>query len=97
MRLPSTCSSLCVLLATAFSFTTISSQATIVEVQNKPEHRRDQRAPQAFGTEQQMVEQNIYEDRPKNRPRQRNIAIDQRQRAANRLHCGYRQYVVRLE
>jgi hypothetical protein len=40
--------------------------------------------------EQQMVEQNIYDYRPKNRQRQRNIAIDQQQRAANRLDCADR-------
>jgi hypothetical protein len=59
-----------------------------VEEQHKPEHRHDQRASDAFVIEQQMVEQNIYDYRPKNRQRQRNIAIDQQQRAANRLHCA---------
>src|ERR1039457_7268782 len=37
----------------------------IVEEQHKPEHRHDQRAPDAFVIEQQMVEQNIYDYRAK--------------------------------
>jgi hypothetical protein len=69
----------------------------IIEEQGKPEHRHDQRAPDVFVIEQQMVEQNIYDYRPKNRQPQRNIAIDQQQRAANRLHCAYRQPIARLE
>src|SRR5260370_40681955 len=69
----------------------------IVEEQRKPEHRHNQRAPDAFVITQQMVEQNIYDYRPKNRHRQRNIAIDQQHRAANRLHCADRQPKVRLE
>jgi hypothetical protein len=68
-----------------------------VEEQHKPEHRHDQRAPDAFVIEQQMVEQNIYDYRSKNRQRQRNIVIDQQQRAANRLHSTDRQHIVRLE
>lgn len=66
-----------------------------MEEQHKPEHRHDQRAPDAFVIEQQMVEQNIYDYRSKNRQRQRNIAIDQQQRAANRLHCADRQHIGR--
>ncbi len=68
-----------------------------MEEQHKPEHRHDRRAPDAFVIEQQVVEQNIYDYRSKNRRRPRNIAIDQQQRAANRLHCADRQDIVRLE
>ena len=68
-----------------------------MEEQRKPEHRHDQRAPDAFVIEQQMVEQNIYDYRPKNRQGQGNLAIDQQQRPANRLHCADRQPIVRLE
>ena len=44
-----------------------------------------------------MEEQNIYDYRAKNRQRQRNIAIDQQQRTANRLHCADHQPIARLE
>jgi len=53
----------------------------IVGEQHKPEHRHDQRAPDAFGIERPMVEQNIYDYRPNVQGR-RNIAIDQQRRAA---------------
>jgi hypothetical protein len=68
-----------------------------MEEQHKPEHRHDQCAPDAFVIEQQMVEQYIYDYRPKNRQRQRNLAIDQQQRPASRLHYPDRQYKMRLE
>jgi hypothetical protein len=61
-----------------------------VEEQHKPEHRRDQGGADAFVIEQQMVEQNVYDYRPKNRQRQRNLEIDQQQRAAHRLDCADR-------
>jgi len=41
----------------------------IAEEQHKPEPRHDHRAPDAFVIEQQMVEQNIYDYRPKDRQR----------------------------